>query len=121
MRIDAKVSAVGEAEGIPFAFDRIERTPNTLDAHRLIWLAGEQGVQDAVVEALFRAYFIEGRDISQRQTLLDVVVDAGLDRGRAEALLDGGDGLEAVREADRLARQYRVEGVPFFIVNGKIG
>src|SRR5947209_17108367 len=59
LELDARVVAVGEAEGISFALDRIERTPNTLDAHRLIWLAGEQGIQDAVVEALFRAYFIE--------------------------------------------------------------
>src|SRR3954447_18065776 len=72
LELDARVVAVGEAEGIQFAFDRIERTPNTLDAHRLIWLADEEGVQDAVVEALFRAYFTEGRDISERQALIDV-------------------------------------------------
>src|SRR5262245_61026807 len=66
LELDARVVAVGEAEGIRFAFDRIERTPNTLDAHRLIGLAEKQGVQGAVVEALFRAYFTEGRDISNR-------------------------------------------------------
>ena len=80
--LDARVIAVGKAEGIDFAFDRIERTPNTLDAHRLIWLADKEGVQDAVVEALFRAYFTEGRDISNRQTLIDVVAEAGLDRNQ---------------------------------------
>src|SRR5262249_55019338 len=74
--LDARVAAAGEADGIHFAFDRIERTPNTLDAHRLIWLAERQGVQDSVVEALFRAYFTEGRDISSRQPLLDVVAEA---------------------------------------------
>jgi predicted DsbA family dithiol-disulfide isomerase len=115
--LDARLVAVGEGEGIPFAFDRIERTPNTLDAHRLVGLAGKQGVQDAVVEALFRAYFTGGRDIGNRQTLLDVVAEAGLDRGKAEALLDGDDGLEAVRDAGQLARRHRVEGVPFFVVN----
>ena len=108
------------AEGIHFAFDRIERTPNTLDAHRLIWLADKEGVQDAVVEALFRAYFTEGRDISNRQTLLDVVAEAGLDRSKAEAVLNSDDGLEAIKEADELARRFRVEGVPFFIINGKV-
>ena len=66
MELDARVIAVGKDEGLDFAFDRIERTPNTLDAHRLIWLADKEGVQDAVVEALFRAYFTEGRDISNR-------------------------------------------------------
>src|SRR6516225_5115308 len=78
--LDARVIEVGKAEGIHFAFDRIERTPNTLDAHRLIWLAEKQGVQGAVVEALFCAYFTEGRDISHRQGLLAVVAGAGLDR-----------------------------------------
>jgi predicted DsbA family dithiol-disulfide isomerase len=118
--LDAQVAAAGEAEGIPFAFDLIERTPNTLDAHRLIWLADQEGVQDTVVEALFRAYFTEGRNISDRRTLLDVVAEAGLDRSRAEAVLTSGGGQEAIREADELARRVRVEGVPFFVVNGKV-
>jgi predicted DsbA family dithiol-disulfide isomerase len=118
--LDARVVGAGEAEGIHFAFDRIERTPNTLDAHRLVWLAERQGVQGAVVEALFRAYFTEGRDISHRQTLLDVVAEAGLDPHEAEAVLNSGGGLEAVKEADALARRLGVDGVPFFIVNGTI-
>jgi predicted DsbA family dithiol-disulfide isomerase len=111
---------VGQSEGIPFAFERIERTPNTLDAHRLIGLADKEGIQDAVVEALFRAYFTKGRDINQRRTLLDVVADAGLDRGKAEAMLNGADGLEAIKGADEVSRRFRVEGVPFFIVNGTL-
>jgi predicted DsbA family dithiol-disulfide isomerase len=115
--LDARLVAVGKEEGIHFAFDRMERTPNTLDAHRLIWLAEQQGVQDAVVEALFRAYFTEGRDIGNRQMLLDVVAEAGLDRHQAEALLNSNDGLEAINEADALARRFRVDGVPFFIFN----
>lgn len=118
--LDAQVAAAGQGEGIQFAFDRIERTPNTLDAYRLIWLADQQAVQDAVVEALFRAYFTEGRDISKRQTLIDVVSEAGLERQRAEAILESAGGQEAIQEANELARRVRVEGVPFFIINGKI-
>ena len=120
LELDAQMVAAGKAEGIYFAFDRIERTPNTLDAHRLIWLADKEGVQDAVMEALFRAYFTEGRDISNRQTLIDVVAEAGLDRHQAEAVLKSDEGMEAIKEADELARRYRVDGVPFFIINGKI-
>jgi predicted DsbA family dithiol-disulfide isomerase len=116
--LDAKVIAVGKEEGIHFAFDRIGRTPNTLDAHRLIWLAEKQGVQDAVVDALFRAYFTNGRDITNRQALFDVVAEAGLDRHEAEVMLNGDDGLEAISDADARARRFRVDGVPFFIVNG---
>lgn len=118
--LDAQVAAAGEAEGIHFAFDRMERTPNTLDAHRLLWLADTVGVQDAVVEALFRAYFTDGRDISDRKTLLDVVAEAGLDRGKAEAVLTSAGGQEAIREADELSRRVLVEGVPFFVINGKV-
>jgi predicted DsbA family dithiol-disulfide isomerase len=118
--LDARLIAVGAAEGIHFVLDRIERTPNTLDAHRLIWLADKDGVQNAVVEALFLAYFTQGQDISNRRTLLDVVAEAGLNRDKAEAVLNSDDGLEAIKEADELARRFRVDGVPFFIVNGKI-
>ena len=120
LELDAKVVAVGETEGIHFAFDRIERTPNTVDAHRLIWLADQQGCQDAVVEALFRAYFTEGRDISNRQTLIDVVAEAGLERQVAEAMLNSEEGMDAFKEAEELSRRHRVSGVPFFIINNEI-
>jgi predicted DsbA family dithiol-disulfide isomerase len=120
LQLDAQVAAAGAGEGIHFAFDRMERTPNTHDAHRLIWLADTGGVQDAVVEALFRAYFTEGRDISARQTLLDVVAEAGLDREKAEGVLTSGGGQEAIREAEELARRVRVAGVPFFVINGRV-
>jgi predicted DsbA family dithiol-disulfide isomerase len=120
LELDARVIAVGEAEGIHFAFDRIERTPNTLDAHRLIWLADKESVQGEVVEALFRAYFTEGRDISKRQTLIDVVAEAGLDRRKAECVLESDEGLEAIKEAEGLSRRHGVEGVPFFLIDGKI-
>jgi predicted DsbA family dithiol-disulfide isomerase len=120
LELDAKMIAVGEAEGVHFSLDKIERTPNTLDSHRLIWLAEMHGVQDAVVEALFRAYFTEGRDISNRQALIDVVGDAGLDRHKAEGVLNSNEGMEAIKEADEKARRFQVDGVPFFIVNGKI-
>jgi predicted DsbA family dithiol-disulfide isomerase len=120
LELDAGVVAAGQAEGIHFAFDRMEQTPNTLDAHRLIWLADKEGNQDAVVEALFVAYFTEGRDISNRQALIDVVAEAGLDRHQAEAVLNSDEGLEAIKEADGVARRFRVEGVPFFVINGRI-
>jgi predicted DsbA family dithiol-disulfide isomerase len=120
LELDAKLVAVGKEESIEFAFDRIERTPNTLDAHRLIWLADKEGVQGAVMEALFRAYFTDGRDLSQRQALLDVVAEVGLNRRKAESLLDSDDGLEAIEKANEQARRFPVEGVPFFIVNSKL-
>ena len=72
------------------------------------------------MEALFLAYFSDGRDISDRDTLIDVVVSAGLPRQRVEALLNSDEGLEAIQQAEGLSRQHRVSGVPFFIINGEI-
>jgi len=118
--LDAKLAAVGAGEGIAFHFERMERTPNTFDAHRLIRLAGERGVQDAVVEALFRAYFTDGSDIGDRKVLLDVAVGAGLDREQAGAELDSDDSATAIRVEEAEARRLGVEGVPFFVLNGKL-
>jgi predicted DsbA family dithiol-disulfide isomerase len=120
LALDAQVTAAGRAEGIPFAFDKIERTPNTLDAHRLIWLAEQNDLQDAVVEAIFRAYFTEGLDLTHVPTLLNVVSGAGLDGSRAEALLSRDDGVQAIRAAEAEARRAGVQGVPFYVINGTL-
>jgi predicted DsbA family dithiol-disulfide isomerase len=118
--LDAQVTEAGRDEGITFAFDKIIRTPNTLDAHRLIWLAEQEGVQDAVVEGVFRAYFTEGRDISRTAVLLDVVAESGLDRGHAEAALNSDEGLAAIRAAEEQARCAGVQGVPYFLIDGTL-
>ena len=120
MQLDANIVATGKDEGIHFNFDRMERTPNTVDAHRLIWLADKDGVQDAVVESLFRSYFTEGRDISNRQTLLDVVSEAGLDRKIADKMLNSNEGLDVLEEAGIVSQRHQVTGVPFFIINNSI-
>ena len=86
----------------------------------LIWLADKDDCQDAVVEALFRAYFTDGRDISNRQTLNDVVAEAGPDRQRAEGVLNSEEGMEAIKEAGEQAQRLRVDSVPFFLINGEI-
>jgi predicted DsbA family dithiol-disulfide isomerase len=119
LELDAKMVAVGGIEGVYFALDRIKRTPNTLDAHRLIWLAEKEGIQDAVVEALFRAYFTDGRDISNRQKLIGVIAAAGLERQRAEVMLSSDEGMAAIKEAAEQSRRLQVDGVPFFIVNNE--
>jgi len=117
MELDANIVAVGKEEGIHFDFDRIERTPNTSDAHRLIWLADKEGIQDAVVEALFLAYFTYGRDISNQQTLFGVVAEAGMDRKRAEAMLNSYEDLVAIKKQEW---RFHVDSVPFFIINSEI-
>jgi len=112
--LDAQLVEAGAGEGISFAFDRMERTPNTFAAHRLIWLAGEQGVQDAVVEALFQAYFVNALDIGNRDTLGSVASAAGMD---ARDFLDSERGLREVLAEESWARRQGVQGVPFFLIN----
>lgn len=105
--LDSQISAVGEAEGIHFAFDKMARTPNTVDAHRLIWLADQRGCQDAVVEALFRAYFSEGRDIGSQSALVELAAESGLDPQAVESMLnDDSDGsLRSTRSSKAAANE----------------
>src|SRR5262245_3685132 len=115
--MDRRMIAVGAQEGIPFALDKIRKSPNTFDAHRLIWLAGEEGVQEEVVDGLFRAFFTEGRDIGDRAVLAEIGAAAGL-QGVAE-FLESDRGANEVREEERKGREIGVEAVPTFIVGGK--
>ena len=116
-----RVSAVGREVGIAFAFDRITRQPNTLAAHSLIELGGAQGRQDATKEAFFRAYFLDGVDLTARENLVAIATSAGLDRATVEEWLDNAEAREAVTAEDARAREIGIEGVPFFIFNGHLG
>ncbi len=113
--IYARVRAAGETVGIAFAFERIVRQPNTLDAHRLVAWAQTQGDAGPLVEALFTAYFLDGRDIGERAVLAAIAGEAGLDAVMARRILDGDDWTERVRGMDARARELGVGGVPFFI------
>jgi predicted DsbA family dithiol-disulfide isomerase len=123
--IYARVTAVGADVGIPFDFGRIDLQPNTLDAHRLIAWAQQHvdartpGMADALVERLFRAYFIEGAFIGDREQLVRIAAETGYDAASARAMLASGDGLAEVRAEDREARDTGINGVPFFIFNGR--
>ena len=118
-RVYDQIRTVGEEEEIPFAFEAIRRTPNTVDAHRLIRYAGGQGCQDAVIEALFQAYFLEGEDIGSAEVLTAAAAAAGIAAGEAKALLGSDLEAEAVRNEDAQARRAGLQGVPTYIVNGK--
>ena len=114
-----RVKEAGATAGIPFAFEDIERSPNTLDAHRLIRWASSAGAQDAIVERLFRDFFIEGKDIGDREVLLAAARDCGLDPAIVADLLAGEADKESVREEIASAQHIGVTGVPFFILDGK--
>jgi predicted DsbA family dithiol-disulfide isomerase len=117
-RIYAAVEQAGAGEGIDFAFDRIQRTPNTLDAHRLIRFATMEGNAAVMVEALFRAYFLDGRDIGARGELVEIAREAGFEASEASAWLQSERGRDAVLAEDRAARRAGVAGVPCFVVDG---
>jgi predicted DsbA family dithiol-disulfide isomerase len=116
--LDAQVAAAGRLEGLVFKHDKMERTPNTVDAHRLIWLAGQQGKQDVVVEGLFAAYFNEGRDVGDPNVLADVGASAGLNRAKVLAMLASDEGQAQVRSELQRAVNLRVSGVPTVLVDG---
>lgn len=120
LELDAQVTAAANAEGLPFALDKTARTPNTFDAHRVLWLADELGVQDGVMEQLFKAYFVDARNIGERSVLLDAAVAGGLARERVDAMLHGDEGVDEVRVEEAKARKRGVDGVPFFIVNNAV-
>ncbi len=107
----------GQSEGIDFNFGAITRTPNTIDSHRLIRYADAQGKQDAVVEALFAAYFFEGRDIGARDVLTEVGAGAGLPGDSVFEFLSSGDLAGEVKAEDHHGRQAGISGVPCFIFN----
>ena len=117
--LDQHVAEAGFAEGLTFAFDRIERTPNTALAHRLVGLGRREGVEDEIVDSLFYAYFSEGRDIGSIDVLRQIAVANGLDSDRTVAYLESEEGSREPREAETRLRVLGVQGVPFFIVNGQ--
>lgn len=120
LELDAQVGRAFAGEGLAFNSERMARTPNTFDAHRVIWLAGEKGAQDTVVEALFKAYFTDGRDLSDRATLAAVAVEGGLDAKEVDELLAGDRGSADVRQWEQKGQRLGISGVPFFVVNGRV-
>ena len=123
--IYARVAGVGTEYGIAFAFDRIVRQPNTVAAHSLIALAGAavqpvDGLQSRVKEAFLQAYFLKGVDLTRPENLIAIATAAGLDRAAVEQCLADPKSRRAVEQEDQRARALGVEGVPFFIFNGKL-
>jgi predicted DsbA family dithiol-disulfide isomerase len=116
--LEGRVIEAGAEEGIAFRFDRIERVPNTLDAHRLIWLAGRDGSQDAIVENLFRAYFIDGQDVGNPGVLRSIAAESGLDAAKVYELLSADLGKRQVLDEEREAHTLGVSGVPSFLLGG---
>jgi predicted DsbA family dithiol-disulfide isomerase len=112
-----RIEDSGRADGVEFAFERMPRTPNTTLAHRLILFAEEQGAADALIRALFRALFQEGRDVSRPDVLAAIADEVGLERDQVSAFLSGDRFAREVVAAHEQAERAGIHGVPVFIVD----
>lgn len=117
----ARLAALGKEAGIDYKFDSIQKTPNTFNAHRVLWLAEKEGKGNEAHNAFFKAYFTDGKDLGDKKTLTELAVSVGLDKAKVEKLLAGKEGEKEVREAEEKAYDLGITGVPFFVFNGKIG
>ncbi|OAH51668.1 DsbA family oxidoreductase [Microbacterium oleivorans] len=115
-----RVTGVAAEAGLEYRFDLLKHT-NTVKAHELLHFAKEQGLQKEMTERLMSAYFTEGRHVGRIDDLVELAVEAGLDREAARDALESGRYLEAVRADQAQAQAYGIQGVPFFVIDGKYG
>lgn len=115
----AQVAAAGAPDGATFRFDRVASAPNTVDAHRLVLRARDIGREWAMADALYAAYFAEGRNLNDRDTLLALAVSAGLDADGTRRYLDSDEGAADVWESQQTAAEYGITSVPTYVVDGQ--
>lgn len=118
-RLYSSITDIGDAEGVSFRFDRIRRTPSSVDAHRLIRWAAPHGRATEVAEALFAAHFTDGYDIGDPAVLRAVAQSCGLDPAAAAAFLRGEDDVDAIHADNLRAHRLGINGVPCFVVAGR--
>jgi predicted DsbA family dithiol-disulfide isomerase len=116
----SRMTAAAAADGLDFRFDTA-KPGNTFDAHRLLHLASLRGVQNALKERLFRATFTEGQPIADRDTLVRLATEAGLDAEETRTVLAAGTFADDVRADEEQAQRLGITGVPFFVVDEKYG
>ncbi len=119
--ITTHMTQVAAQEGLAFHFEKQQISPNTRNAHRLVQFAKTEGKHLELVEALFRAYFTDGVNLSKAENLVEVAVQAGLDRNKVEELLATDDGLMEVALEEKEIQKLGITGVPFYIINNKYG
>ncbi len=117
------IEDAGRTEGIDFQFQKIKTTANTVDSHRLLHFAdqnGGQAAQDTVAEALFQAYFLDGKDLGDHEVLVAAGVQAGLDEQALRGYLASDQDAADIQARDQSARQLGIQGVPFFVVDNTV-
>jgi predicted DsbA family dithiol-disulfide isomerase len=118
-RLYASITELGRREGVAFAFERIRRTPSSIDAHRLVRFAARYDRADAMVEALFSVHFSEGYDIGDRAVLLALASACGLDTQETKAFLASDEEADAVHADNLRAHRLGINGVPCFVIGGR--
>jgi predicted DsbA family dithiol-disulfide isomerase len=118
-RLYASIAEIGRTEGIQFRFDRIRRTPSSVDAHRLVRFAARFGRADAMVEALFSAHFTDGLDIGDHAVLMAIANACGLDGTAVRRFLTGDGESDAVHADNLRAHRLGINGVPCFVISGR--
>jgi predicted DsbA family dithiol-disulfide isomerase len=118
-RLYASIAEIGRAEGVPFRFDKIRRTPSSVDAHRLVRYAARFGRADEMVEALFSAHFSDGRDIGEHAVLLSVAQACGLELAASKRFLASDAEADAVHADNLRAHRLGINGVPCFVIAGR--
>jgi len=115
-----RVKGVGLEVGIEFAFDKIQRQPNTRKAHSLIAACEGSALQEKMVQTLFDAYFIQSKDLTSDAVLEQIATDVGLDAHKIQEALYSAQAVQRIEVADTQAREMGVQGVPFFVFNGRL-
>lgn len=118
-RLYASISELGQREGVSFAFEKIRRTPSSIDAHRMVRFASQYGLADTMVETLFSVHFTEGYDIGDHGVLVAVAHACGLDAAEAKAFLASDRDIESVHADNLRAHRLGINGVPCFVIGGK--
>ena len=115
------LTALGAEIGLPFAFEKVTRLPNTLNAHRLLYWAGTAGtgIQDKVAHALFTANFVEGRNVGDHAVLAEIASACGMHGEDVGRRLASDEDRDTVRQEIANAQRLGVSGVPFFVIDGK--
>ncbi|WP_405372838.1 MULTISPECIES: DsbA family protein [unclassified Microbacterium] len=116
----ARVTGVAAEAGLGYRYDLLKHT-NTVKAHELLHFAKEKGVQPELTERIMAAYFVEGRHVGRVDDLVDLAAEAGLDAGEVREALESSRYLDAVRADQAQAQAYGIQGVPFFVIDGKYG